>query len=338
MKKRDVTQKNETQKIALELCKGKNEIFSKRGSRLIVAEDWYIRPFKDRFKIDDEDKFDEAFKIVTSGVGNELTKINSAISSSLLSLLFFYKLFNSSNYILNIDGIEYNKAFFEVRNKCVGFPSCVDVVLLSKDEKTLLFLESKFTEYIEGLSKKETYGKSYCELYKKIKELLNNNGIKIDSENKEKLVLLSSDKHLYIEGIKQSICHLIGLVQGPQNVKENKCSQSYYKEHIEYKDAFEKAEKLIYGTILFDLNKLNLEEGIYDSYYNLYIDIIGENGLEIVKAIREWAKISVEDEKIIVLPKPLSYQEIISNEKNKKYSESLSDSIKKFYGFDKLQE
>lgn len=330
--------------FAEKLCVGDFENLSKNNlrSRLIVEENWYASPFKKRFGITDNDKerFDEAFGIVISGVGGELTKINSAISSSLLSLLFFYKLFklsDDSTLCIKIGGKEYNKVFFEVRNKCVGFPSCVDVVLQSTKEKTLLFLESKFTEYIGGVSNAETYGKSYFDLYNDniIKGLLENQGIEIDKSSKGELVLkCKNGERKYIEGIKQSICHLIGLVQGPQKVKEEN-SGPYYDEYIEYQNAFKDAETLIYGTILFDPNIILGEEiDKYNEYRHLYSHIIGKNGSEILQAIKAWKKLKEEDiNKIKVLPTPLTYQDIIKE--NPDYLSMLPNPIKEYYGFNK---
>lgn len=190
---------------------------SSSGSRLFFPENMMSEKYRNLFGIKDEG-FDEAFRVVTGGVGNELSKINSLTSSSLLSLAVFYPLFNKSvkePLTLSVNGnlISFTKCFFEVRNKVIKLPSCIDVVLLSDDRKTLLFLESKFLEY-EDTTGKATYGKGYYSLYS---EYLNNylTGIKVESENKER-TQLTSEKGIYIEGIKQSISHLIGLVRGPK--------------------------------------------------------------------------------------------------------------------------
>ena len=124
---------NKKQTIAKELCEnlGIEGYPSISGSLLLFDENKYISPFRERFLCNDETdddrkKFNEAFKIVTGGVGNEITKIDSVISSSLLSLLFFYKLFRAddSTLKLTIGEVTYNKVFFEVRNKCVGYRYC----------------------------------------------------------------------------------------------------------------------------------------------------------------------------------------------------------------------
>ena len=315
---------------------------------------------KERFGIDDKEKFEEAFKVVAYGVGGESTKIHSAVSSSLLSLLFFYKLFYSSDSELSItiEGVKYNKAFFEVRNKCVGYPSCVDVALLSEDteDTTLLFLESKLIEYFRDVRNKneKEYGISYYTIYKDVENLLSQYKIGLDKNSKGIILKCNDENEEYLYGIKQSICHLVGLVQGPQ--KEGKWDESYLKQHEKYKDAFENAKKIIYGTILFGPEGLSLEASKerYDSYCNLYTGIIGATKIEannskiveakdskIIDAIFNWkeqkGKICNDKEKILkkieILKTPLTYQDIIKE--NPDYLSKLPEPIKEYYGFNK---
>lgn len=336
------------QEIAEKLCNnlGVKGRCSKSGSLLLIDEESFVSLFicsylEQLFHISEEDreKFNEAFRIVANGKGQEIGKINSVISSSLLSLLFFYKLFNSSDSELSItiEGVEYNKAFFEVRNKCVKSPSCVDVALWSENAKTLLFLESKFIEFIRDAKIEETkYSQTYFTLYenKDLEGILENGredyGIKVeDCKLKSK-----NGKEIYIEGIKQSICHLIGLVRGPQIVTDK--NDPYYKESKEYEKAFDEANKtgkIIYGTILFDSKKMEVnDEG---RYKDLYEDIIGANGKKIVETISDWKRLKGKKykDKIEFLKSPLTYQDII--EQNTKYLSKLPEPIVNYYGFKK---
>ena len=341
------------QEIAEKLCNnlGVKGRCSKSGSLLLIDEESFVSLFicsylEQLFHISEEDreKFNEAFRIVANGKGQEIGKINSVISSSLLSLLFFYKLFNSSDSELSItiEGVEYNKAFFEVRNKCVKSPSCVDVALWSENAKTLLFLESKFIEFIRDVKIEETkYSPTYFTLYEKIEKILENDGKDYGIKVEDRKLKSKNGKEIYIEGIKQSICHLIGLVRGPQVVTDK--NDPYYKESKEYEKAFDEANKtgkIIYGTILFDFQKMGMnDEG---RYKYLYKDIIGANGKTIVEAISDWKwlkkqkKGEIYKDKIEFLESPLTYQGII--EQNTKYLSKLPEPIKKYYGFDKLQE
>lgn len=175
--------------------------------------------YADIFEMYNDDRWKEAFKIVTEGQGGELVKINSLISSSLLSLLVFYKLFkcNGGDIALEIqlpdhnEKIKFDGCLFEVRNEVIKSPSCIDVVLYSSTSGVLLFLESKFTEYTK-VKTSEEYGKGYITLYKEyLQEALK--GVIEVGEEKGKLKLTANhQKKFYIEGIKQSISHLIGIL------------------------------------------------------------------------------------------------------------------------------
>lgn len=310
-----------------------NTFRSRSGSILHFNENYISSLYAERFDIKENlEQFEKAFQIVTSGVGNEAAKINSLISSSLLSLLIFHKLFeNESDEILlklNLNGKKYtfNKALFEVRNRVIGYPSCVDIVLKGTDG-TLLFLESKFTEYIDDINYSETYGVGYCPLYADIRDCLDNAGLTVETSEKA-LILRSTCSKRYIEGIKQSVSHLIGLVRGPQNVVDGPYDESYLEE---YKTLYKQAPKLIYVTILFDSSRILPEAGdAYTDYVNLYENTIGRNGDKIVSEIKKRFD-PCSTSVIEVLPTPITYQELLNQ--NISYKENLSDKILNFYQF-----
>lgn len=98
------------------------------------------------FGIDANDAlFDHAFQQVTSGKGQELKRITTLQSSSLLGLLVFYRV---TKYPVIINNIKYTQAFFEVESNVLGSNSSIDVMLVSEDSRILLFLELKFTEFL----------------------------------------------------------------------------------------------------------------------------------------------------------------------------------------------
>lgn len=99
----------------------------------------------------------------------------------------------------------------------------------------MLFLESKLTEMFESSTLEKEYGKSYKPLYRgtAIEEALNMGGIKVDADATN-LILRSEKRTQYLEGIKQTISHLIGLVRGPQRTNDQ---EAYIK-------AFERAKDL----------------------------------------------------------------------------------------------
>ena len=173
---------------------------------------------KNLFQISDCDRFDRAFYQVTKGKGRELRRITRLHSSSLLGLLIFYNV--SKEYPVIIKGVKFTEVFFEVESRVFESNSSMDVVLVSEDKRTLLFLELKFTEFLNPTS---CYWikEGYFELYSGITSLLDNSGIIISDvvkrEHKHrnqpptytrefKMCSKSLDnKRQYFGGIKQMI-------------------------------------------------------------------------------------------------------------------------------------
>lgn len=297
------------------------------------------RQYSDAFGIQPDDNWFEAFKIVTEGQGDEIQKINSLISSSLLSLLTFHKLFhneNKENYIdLKMPGIEkpvrFNKCLFEVRNRVIRLPSCVDVILYSSEQKIMLLLESKFTEYTD-VCEQEYYGKGYIDLYTKYLQPYLDGYLRAEKgtkKGKEKLKLQSILGPKYIEGIKQSISHLIGMIRGPQLAGKGYYPSTY---HNEYSRLYDEAETLCYGTILFNPYKMSNNCSLYNDYFEFYTKIVGKNGEKIVDQIRLWDSNSNSSydkgKHIVVLNEPLTYQELLKYEP---YRSLISKQIIEFY-------
>ena len=192
---------------------------SKGGRLLFFDKEPTPKYFIDHFSIPQncQENFKKAFEIVTNGQGEEKNKINSIESSSLLSLMTFYPLFNNEDksVSITIDGVPYYRCFFEVRNRVINFPSCVDVVLVSTDDKKMLFLESKLSEYAYSLKSYASYGIGYKRLYETFEYVFK--GYLEIGESQNKLILKSnSSTKIYIEGVKQTISHLIGIMKGPQ--------------------------------------------------------------------------------------------------------------------------
>lgn len=297
------------------------------------------RKYAEIFGIKPNDTWLEAFRIVTAGQGGEINKINSLISSSLLSLLVFHKLFLGSDtnvaieIQLPINGekrkVAFNLCLFEVRNKVIKTPSCVDVVLYSEDNHILLFLESKFVEY-HVTTFEEKYGKSYIDLYHNyLNEFLKEN-LEL-GDRKDKLIIKAKQDKCYIEGIKQTISHLIGLVKGPSVGGRGYYPQKYY---TEYSKLYHDATELYYGTILYDPSGLKVDDKLYNDYKTLYINTIGKHGFGIVDGIREWCKAISPNEKrkdIVILNTPLTYQSLLKDDPL--YKNVLPENVIKFYNF-----
>lgn len=265
-----------------------------------------------------KDTFAKKFQMACSGTGNELKKITTLHSSSLCALLFFFNVDNKKLVIPSLSEYEFTESYFEFKNKVIRYPSNIDVVLLGKNIKTgkkvILFLESKFSEYITGTgiikaSKIESYFKTdrySAPIYESIEkkaEYINFN---------KKDGFYNSEK--YNEGLKQMISHYYGIRRFMKGefVDDN---ENVYNNIREYG-----AEEIILGEILFDNfakdNKLEDKLKKYKEDYSELAEIIN----------KEYKKDEKKPENIEfkVLEKFLSYSEL---------EEYISDfpKIKKFY-------
>lgn len=314
-----------------------NSPFKTYNDHQFFNENVLARQYSEAFGIKPNAKWDEAFKIVTNGQGDEIHKINSLISSSLLSLLAFHGLFLNENkeIFITLPGfdktVHFDKCLFEVRNRVVRFPSCVDVMLYSSEQKVMLLLESKFTEYM-NVSEQEYYGKGYIDLYTKYIQSYFDGYLHAEKgtkKGKEKLKLQSETGSKYIEGIKQSISHLIGVIRGPQLTIKGYYPSTY---HNEYSSLYNEAKIVYYGTILYNPQKMNINCSLYNDYVELYTNTIGLNGEKIVEQIRLWDNNSVKSydngKQIVVLSNPLTYQDVFDYETNRKM---ISKQIIEFY-------
>ena len=168
------------------------------------------------FKIDIPD-WKEKFNEATFGQGNEINRILTLHSSALLALLCFSHV--SEENPLFIDGIRYNERWFEIKNKVFNKPSSIDVVLKNTDGD-ILFIESKFTEYLDKESPNIKI--AYFDTYRKLLPLIPNRPLqlvfpKIFKEDGVEMVGFTIQptskskiyNQLYLSGIKQCISHLI---------------------------------------------------------------------------------------------------------------------------------
>ena len=266
-----------------------------------------------------KDTFAKKFQMACSGTGDELKKITTLHSSSLCALLFFFNVDNKKLVIPSLSEYEFTESFFEFKNKVIRYPSNIDVVLLGKNIKTgkkvILFLESKFSEYITGIgkikaSKIESYFKTdrySAPIYESIDKEEN-----FDFDFNKKDGFYNSKK--YNEGLKQMISHYYGIRRFMKGefVDDN---ENVYKNIREYG-----AEEIILGEILFDnfAKDNKLEEKLKD-YKKAYSKLA-----EIIKEQYEKDETKPENIEFKVLEKSLSYSEL------EKY---ISDfpKIKKFY-------
>lgn len=277
------------------------------------------------FGIKNHELFKKKFSQSISGDGQEMKNIARLHSSSLCALLFFYNVSEENPYILEINGTKYifTHSCFEYKNTVIQGhePSNIDVVLIGKesysDTPTVLFLESKFSEYYESPAKKSNnissaylennYGKA---LYAKTS--LDKMGFYIKEYDGHKNFSLCSEEICYLEGIKQMISHYIGI--------RNLCDSPNNKNDVVAK-AVSNGAKILLGEILFTKGIGQLHIGrnneCFKSYRDKYIILANELNNQLKK--------DGLDGKFTVLSDILSYSQFQDN------NYILEPQIKRFY-------
>ncbi len=262
------------------------------------------------FDLKDYPLFSKRFNYAVSGDGHEERKMISIKSSSLCALLFFFNVSEGNPIIIN--GQKYTESFFEVKNQVFNRPSNMDVVLTNEEEKRILFIECKFSEYLNQ-------GKV------QISNAYRNNVISseiYDAAIKEQLFKETSGKPkdgysyyisdgCYMGGLKQIISHYVGLTNyAKRNIKE------YMKEERQNREIYNNEYKSIsFIEVLFELDGFKNERTNYEIKSNNLLKIINSKntGVEYLEGT--------------------TYQEIIKNEANKTFAEKMPKKIKEFYGF-----
>ncbi len=247
--------------------------FADKDSASFVSES-----LANNFGIEKEkDVFIKKFEMSCSGTGGELKKITTLHSSSLCALLFFFNVDNMPLKMRGLENCEFTQSFFEFKNKVIRYPSNIDVFLLGKNKitnkKVILFLESKFSEYITGINKKDTkykIGKAYFKegcFSTPIYDELNSRG---SLHYNEKDGSFTASKPKYIEGLKQIVSHYYGI--------RNFFISDYYEKDNRNLDAVKKygAAEFILGEIIFDNFGKELADTLksYEEDYGQLAEII----------------------------------------------------------------
>ncbi|WP_413853975.1 hypothetical protein [Candidatus Ruminimicrobium bovinum] len=232
----------------------------------------------------------------------------------------------------------------------------------NNDNKVILFLESKFSEYLDVSSQFTYLGLDYLREYECIynDDFLKNIGFSIIKNEKEPKVFkkkkngkikeyngieTTNKSNSYIEGVKQMISHYIGinnlLEEGFHDKKDNHIklqklyvfldkgtTEGYEKIQLDKKELMKKLKqsKVYLGEILFDFHNMNI--GNKEDFYN-YSDKytkLAEN----LKVLEDKNK---SRNKIIVLPQLLTYSLFKDNKENSKYKieHKIEDKIKEYY-------
>lgn len=254
----------------------------------------------ERFGIKDIDLFTTKYEEAISGDGQEWTRITTLHSSSLIALLCFYSI--SENNKLKIGDYLFHESFFEVKTQVYeSSDSNMDIVLRGFDNngnKIVLFLESKFSEYLKS-GKKDNISKcAYEKTYNKL-SLFDNNPIeKVEFSNTDGKICISPKyprkEPIYCEGIKQMLSHYIGVCHYSQN-RQN----ALVEQHPRFKA--DTGEKVILGEIMFDFE---------DNYTNKKLD-------NYKTAYRALAHRINSMQQVFMLENVVTYQEIFRNVVNR---------------------
>lgn len=256
------------------------------------------------FDIEYKELFEDKLKEVCSGSGNEVRKITTLTSSSLCALLFFYDVKKKPITIkLNNKSIQFNDVMFEFKNKVTenGGPSNMDIVLISGSEKTILFLESKFSEYLfpgqENV--RNTYKTEFeTEFYNE--NFLSNIGLSFGKSNNNDYFTIKSKEYktsVYAAGIKQMISHFIGV----RNFSKAKGDLTDSRQ-------LDNSYTIYLGEILFDNFNYDKADSLLESYCDLYSKLINE--------------LNTREHTFTLLSSPLKYSDLKNH---------LNPTIRSFY-------
>lgn len=265
---------------------------------------------KDIFGIENNvfcSKYGEAI----SGDGQEATKIMTLHSSSLASLLVFFSVSKDNPIFVPINGKpeKFNNVQFEVKNEVdenSNNYSNIDVVLYG--DNCILYLESKFSEYLGSGSVEVKDTKYYTDIYEKLKQTLSNAGVSLQPI-KSKRYLTGNDGPFYCEGIKQMISHYLGLrteIKKGYLTKENR--------------------RIILGEILFNFGDIvNIGKKKFEAYSTAYSEL--KKGLE--NCVKE-DKIKLEVNDLT------TYQKVLQMKENKAFLKNMPETIRIFYRYNTL--
>ena len=181
-------------------------------------EDICAERLADIFGIDNKALFRSKLHSACSGDGQEIKRIGTLHSSALCALLFFYNVTPEHPLILDVNGKSciFTHSVFEFQNKVINNPSNMDITLVGRyadtDKPVILFLESKFSEYMSK-SKSLWIAEAYLhnKYSKDIYNQLDKTGITIDNDIVKGKFSIKSDNFCYLEGIKQMISHFVGV-------------------------------------------------------------------------------------------------------------------------------
>ena len=312
----------------------------------------------EKFKIENMELFCSKFHQAVGGQGNERNKILTMHSSSRCSLLCFYGLCKENMLKLKLDDREvyFDYSQFEFKNPVIGYPSNMDVVLVSKDRDVVLFLESKFSEYYIGAATKSSFiseqyiNNEFSQHFYDEVILQENFGLKripdektvykrdeegnIIGESKRKGFVLQllelndegGEAGVYLDGFKQMISHYIGIRRRIRGEKRDSISVDKKEDSKLVLDIIKRPDTKVYlGEVIFD--KFTVPKGYEDELHpNIALKRYGQ----LYEKLAEEMNLVLENDSLSnrfkILPHELRYSEIMQK------VPKLEERTKKFYG------
>ena len=261
------------------------------------------------FGIVDRELFEKKYHQAVSGDGQEWKRITTLHSSSLLALLCFYSV--SEDHPLKYKDYRFTESLFEVKTPVLGtHNSNMDVVLRGKNMLTgknvTLFLESKFSEYLNSGKYEGISADVYRETYSELGLLGNQTAIMplVFKEESNGITISSEKRGYYCGGIKQMLSHYIGV----SNYRNDGATATTKKRSFRWQDG----EEVILCEILYRLPR---KVDAYDKF-GKYAD-----------AYRQLATIiNSKQDSFKMIDEVLTYQELLGDGKFIK-----EDTIRKFY-------
>ena len=267
-----------------------------------------LRTLIDRFGISDLALFEKKFDEAVSGDGKEWRRISTLHSSSLLALLCFYSV--TAEHPLSFQGYTFTDSYFEVKTSVRdSHNSNMDTVLRGTEDatgkKVVLFLESKFSEYLESGMYNGISSGVYHDTYESF-SLFTDPISPLCFVDDGSCITISSKKNgYYCGGIKQMISHFIGV---SHYVDKGECALGA---HSRFK--YENDEVVMLGEILFRLPKETDRIDRFGKYCDTYKELAKRmNGISQFK----------------IFDKTITYQDVFAGKDFIK-----EDVIREFYGF-----
>ena len=250
-------------------------------------------------------------------------------SSALMPLLLFYKVSLENSLYVDLgrkEPVKFDEIYFETPNKVFDNtrPSKIDIALVSNSSKIVLYLESKFTEYLSGKSS-SNFSLKYKNM---VREILGPN--QPAEENKKYYIRgkLAEKDIVYGEGIKQMIAHFIGVCKGGT---DSNAINDYIKN---------KGYSVLLGGIVYKWDK---RFGMYSDLFQRVTSKMNELLNKHKERTGRGSDLKVTDidpivnnapQDFSVLENLLTYQNLLILEENKTFKENIERNIKQFYKLD----